>query len=222
MAIQCLQRRWFHHWAASSNAWPPRSWCIWCILIQARMPLAFLATRAHCQLMFSQLSTNTPRSFSSAQLSATLPQSYSAAWGRCDQSVSPSTWSCWSSSHWLQPIGPACPDPSVGPSYAQADQRVPSSLVSSANLLRTTESAQCWSEGLASVTEHGNTAVMYPGTFCVWCAVSNKSCWLVLIFPIPLVPSCSMNCSWPSFQSLLCCCHWRRTTVTNKKVESIL
>ena len=37
-------------------------------LIQARMPLAFLASCTHCWLMFSQASTNTPRSFSSKQL----------------------------------------------------------------------------------------------------------------------------------------------------------
>jgi len=36
-------------------------------LIQARMPLAFLATWAHCWLMFSQLSTNTPRSWAAFQ-----------------------------------------------------------------------------------------------------------------------------------------------------------
>ncbi|KAK4828387.1 hypothetical protein QYF61_026125 [Mycteria americana] len=39
-------------------------------LIQARMPLAFLATWAHCWLIFRQLSTNTPRSFSARQLSS--------------------------------------------------------------------------------------------------------------------------------------------------------
>ena len=38
-------------------------------LVQARMLLAFLVTWAHCWLMFSQLSTNTPRSFSAGQLS---------------------------------------------------------------------------------------------------------------------------------------------------------
>ncbi|KAK4830648.1 hypothetical protein QYF61_012491 [Mycteria americana] len=39
-------------------------------LIQARMPLAFLATWAHCQLTFKWLPTNTPRSFSARQLSS--------------------------------------------------------------------------------------------------------------------------------------------------------
>ncbi|CAM9602800.1 unnamed protein product, partial [Bubo scandiacus] len=39
-------------------------------LIQARMPLAFLATWAHCWLMFSRLSVNTPRSLSDWQLSS--------------------------------------------------------------------------------------------------------------------------------------------------------
>ncbi|KAK4826411.1 hypothetical protein QYF61_008944 [Mycteria americana] len=36
-------------------------------LIQARMPLAFLATWAHCWLIFSRLSINIPRSFSTGQ-----------------------------------------------------------------------------------------------------------------------------------------------------------
>jgi len=39
-------------------------------LTQARIPLTFLATWAHCWLMFSQLSTSTPRSFSTGQLSS--------------------------------------------------------------------------------------------------------------------------------------------------------
>ncbi|KAK4829679.1 hypothetical protein QYF61_005972 [Mycteria americana] len=39
-------------------------------LIQARMPLAFLGTWAHCWLIFTQPSTNTPRSFSARQLSS--------------------------------------------------------------------------------------------------------------------------------------------------------
>lgn len=38
------------------------------ILIQVRMPLAFLAIWAHCWLVFSWLSTHTPRSFSYVQL----------------------------------------------------------------------------------------------------------------------------------------------------------
>ena len=39
-------------------------------LIQARMPLAFLATWAHCWLIFSQLSVSTPRSLSIRQFSS--------------------------------------------------------------------------------------------------------------------------------------------------------
>ncbi|KAK4817702.1 hypothetical protein QYF61_026392 [Mycteria americana] len=39
-------------------------------LIQARMPLALLATWAHCWLIFRRLLTNTPRSFSARQLSS--------------------------------------------------------------------------------------------------------------------------------------------------------
>jgi len=39
-------------------------------LIQTRMPLAFLATWAHCWLMISRMSTSTPRFFSTEQLSS--------------------------------------------------------------------------------------------------------------------------------------------------------
>ena len=53
-------------------------------------------------------------------LPSTLPQVYSIAQG-CGQSTGPSSWSFWSSSHWLQPINSACPDSSVGPHYTQAD-----------------------------------------------------------------------------------------------------
>ncbi|KAK4823935.1 hypothetical protein QYF61_008321 [Mycteria americana] len=44
------------------------------LLIQARMPLAFLATWAHCWLIFRWLSTSTPRSFSTRQLSSHFPK----------------------------------------------------------------------------------------------------------------------------------------------------
>jgi len=30
----------------------------------------------------------------------------------------------WTSSHWPQPIDPACPDPSVGPSYSGTDEHL--------------------------------------------------------------------------------------------------
>ena len=43
-------------------------------LIQARVPLAFLATWAHCWFMFSWLSANSPRSFSSVQPSSHCPK----------------------------------------------------------------------------------------------------------------------------------------------------
>ena len=75
-------------------------------LIQAKMPLAFLATWAHCWLMFSWASARTPRSSFSIQVSVTLPQAHSAAWGCCNQSAGPSTCSCRSSSHWPQPSDP--------------------------------------------------------------------------------------------------------------------
>ncbi|PKU44632.1 hypothetical protein llap_5068 [Limosa lapponica baueri] len=43
-------------------------------LTQARMLLVFLATWAHCWLMFSLLLTNTPRSFSARQLQPLCPR----------------------------------------------------------------------------------------------------------------------------------------------------
>jgi len=55
-------------------------------------------------------------------LSATLSQSYSVACDCCSQSAGAGTWSCWTSSRWSQPSYPACPDPSLGPSYSQADR----------------------------------------------------------------------------------------------------
>ena len=50
-------------------------------MIQVRMPLT-LSTWAHCWLMFSRLSTNTPRSFSTEQLSSDSGKRY-APWWRC-------------------------------------------------------------------------------------------------------------------------------------------
>jgi len=50
------------------------------LLTQARMPWAFLATWAHCWLVFCWLSANTPRSFSFMQLF----RACSTAWGCCD------------------------------------------------------------------------------------------------------------------------------------------
>uniref|UniRef100_A0A663N628 Uncharacterized protein n=1 Tax=Athene cunicularia TaxID=194338 RepID=A0A663N628_ATHCN len=44
------------------------------VLTQARMPLAFLATQAHCWLLFSCLSVRTPRPFSPRQLQPPLPE----------------------------------------------------------------------------------------------------------------------------------------------------
>jgi len=63
-----------------------------------------------------------PNLFPLHSLPATLPHACSIAWDCCGQSVGPGTWSCCTSSHWLQPSYPACPDPSVGPFYSQADQ----------------------------------------------------------------------------------------------------
>ena len=55
------------------------------VLIHAMMPLAFLATRAHCWLMFSQVFINTPRSVSSTQSSSHSAPTHSVVWGCCDQ-----------------------------------------------------------------------------------------------------------------------------------------
>jgi len=64
-------------------------------LLEARMPLAFLAPWAHCWLMFSRLLTSTPRSNSAGQLSRhSPPQACSVAWGCCDPSAGPSIWPC--------------------------------------------------------------------------------------------------------------------------------
>jgi len=79
-------------------------------LIQARMPLAFLATWAHCWLTFSQLSTNTADLFPLHNFPAALPEACSTAWGCCDHSAAPKTQSCGSSYNWPQPTDPACPD----------------------------------------------------------------------------------------------------------------
>lgn len=43
-------------------------------LIEARMPMAFLATLAHCLLMFRQMLTNTPRSISSTVFQTLCPK----------------------------------------------------------------------------------------------------------------------------------------------------
>ena len=63
-------------------------------LIQARMPLAFLVTWAHCWLMFSLASISTPGSFPLHSLPATLPQACSVAWSCYGQSAGPRIWSC--------------------------------------------------------------------------------------------------------------------------------
>jgi len=72
--------------------------------IQARMPLASLATWARCWLMFSQLPANYPHILFLQAASSHLPQACRTAWGCCDSSAGPGTWSSCSSSHWPQPI----------------------------------------------------------------------------------------------------------------------
>jgi len=72
--------------------------------MQARMPLASLATWARCWLMFSQLPANYPHILFLQAASSHLPQACRTAWGCCDSSAGPGTWSSCSSSHWPQPI----------------------------------------------------------------------------------------------------------------------
>ena len=60
-------------------------------LIQARMPLAFLSTWARCWLMFSWLSTSTPKSFSAGNFPATPPQACSVAGPKAFGLVEPPT-----------------------------------------------------------------------------------------------------------------------------------
>jgi len=91
------------------------------LLIQARMLLAFLAAWSHWWLMFSQALTSTPQVLFLSTVFQLLYTKPLALPGVVDPNAGPSTWSCWTSSCWPQPSYPACPDPSVGLSYPQAD-----------------------------------------------------------------------------------------------------
>ena len=105
----------------STGEWSPPSSCwLHFFMIQARMPLSFLATWVHCWLMFS--STSTPRSFHLFSLPVNLLQACSISWACCGQSAGSGSWPCWTLSHWPQPSYPACPDLTVEPSHPQADQ----------------------------------------------------------------------------------------------------
>jgi len=91
------------------------------LLIQARMPLVFLATWEHCRLIFSRASTDTARSVSSTQSSIRSAPSH---YHYLDL-----LWPKWRTlhlvmlnlSHWPQTNDPAYPGTSVGPSYHLAD-----------------------------------------------------------------------------------------------------
>jgi len=90
-------------------------------LIWARMPSAFLATWAHCWLMFSwELTTTLPDPFAPCSFPATLPLACSIAWGCCNQSAGTYTQSCWTSSHWPQPGDPVGDSVQEPPSAAPA------------------------------------------------------------------------------------------------------
>lgn len=87
--------------ALSTWGWSPL-WFCWLLLflIKASMPLAFLATLAHCWLIFSWALNNTPRSISSS-FPAILSQACSTARGCSGQSIGSCTWSCWTLVHAL-------------------------------------------------------------------------------------------------------------------------
>jgi len=71
-------------------------------LIKARMPLALLATWAHCWFMFSLPSTSkAPDPFPLHSVPAALIQACSIVWDCCGQSTGSGTCSCWICSCWI-------------------------------------------------------------------------------------------------------------------------
>ena len=92
-------------------------------LIPARMPLAFLATWAHCWLMLAGCQPTPPGPFPPASSPATLPQPCCIARGCCDPRAGPGTWPCcWTSHNSPHPIDRVCPDRSAEPSFLPADR----------------------------------------------------------------------------------------------------
>ena len=116
---------------------PPPHYTPALLLIQARMPLAFLTTWAHCWLIFSWLSNSTPRSLSIRQLSSHSSPGLWVAWCCCDKNAGTDTWPYWNSYSLPWPIDPVYSGPSAVPFSPLADQH----SLPSWCLLRTTESA---------------------------------------------------------------------------------
>ena len=74
-----------------------------------RIPLAFLAARAHCWLMVNLSSTRTPRSLSAELLSSRSVPACTGAWGCSSPGAGPCPCPCWTSWGSSVPNSPACP-----------------------------------------------------------------------------------------------------------------
>ena len=128
-----------------------------------RIPLAFLATRAHCWPMGNLLSTSTPRSFSAELPPAGQPQPVLVHWGCHPPQVQDPTLAFVE----LHEV-PLCPalqpaQVSLNGSAASGESAAPPSSVSPANLLRVPQPLHpghwwvSWT-GLDPVLTLGNTA----------------------------------------------------------------
>lgn len=96
-------------------------------LMQAWIPLTFLATWARCWLTFTSCQSPTLGSFPSCIFPSTLPRAHSTAHGCCDLSVGPSTEPWWMFCDWTQLTDPSYPDFSAVNSYPQDQQPISSS-----------------------------------------------------------------------------------------------
>jgi len=74
-----------------------------------RIPLAFLAARAHCWLMVNLLSIRTPRSLSVELLSSRSAPACTGSWGYSSLGAGPCACPCWTSSSSSAPNSPASP-----------------------------------------------------------------------------------------------------------------
>lgn len=97
------------------------------LLVQAWIPLAFLATWAHFWLTFTSCQSVSLGPFLSGIFPSSLPQAHSIAYGCCDPSVGPSTEPWLMFCDWTQLIDPSYPDSSAVNSYPQDQQPIPSS-----------------------------------------------------------------------------------------------
>jgi len=98
-----------------STCWQRSSWCS-----QPRRVLDFFATKAHCCLMVSLLSTRTAKVVQKASgkmLYSWLKLMYTGAWCYCSLGTGLYTSLCWTSQGSCLPISPACQDPSSTPTW---------------------------------------------------------------------------------------------------------